>query len=156
MLYFYCTNGTDVQGPIPAATLKDMYSSRQLPSETKICAEGGTEWQDIQMVLRTLIAAPAPPHLAPQPTAFKTPTEQIQPTEPVSPASIGLLWIPAMILAVITAGLVAWPIAAYIESEESAGRLHPPDWLVKPAAFAFIGLCFFLTRVYITLFLRKK
>ena len=39
MLYFYCVNGIDVQGPTPVATLKDMYSARQLPPKTKVCVQ---------------------------------------------------------------------------------------------------------------------
>jgi hypothetical protein len=80
MLYFYCTNDVDVQGPISGATLKDMYSAGQLSLGTKVCAEGASEWREIQLVLRTLIATPAPPLLRPKlPANFRKPVERVQP-----------------------------------------------------------------------------
>lgn len=157
MLYFYCTNDVDVQGPVPVATLKDMYSARQLPPETKVCAEGASEWCGIQLVLRTLIATPAPPPLRPKlPANFKKPVEQVQPVKSVSSTSKRVLWIPATILGVITAGLIVWPIAAYVEQEELSGRLHPPDWLVRPVAFGFIGFCLFFSSLYFNFFDKRS
>jgi hypothetical protein len=66
--------------------------------------------------------------------------------------SANLGWIPPFILAIVTTGILLWPIVNYMEREELAGRIHPPDWLTTPIAILIIGFCLFLTRIYIVLF----
>ena len=49
--YYYCTNGTDVLGPLSPAALMDLKRAGVIHSDTPTCLEGGDTWQPLSFVL---------------------------------------------------------------------------------------------------------
>ncbi len=61
--YYFCREGSEVEGPVSASEIRDMLTAGTLPLTSQICAAGSNDWQSA-----TVLQRPAPPPPRPRET----------------------------------------------------------------------------------------
>jgi hypothetical protein len=58
--YYYCKDGSTVEGPIAEADLRRMFTARILKPDTQICLEGSDNWEPISTIPSGFSQPPGP------------------------------------------------------------------------------------------------